>query len=39
MVADAIIGNISREATTQTGNIFADAMWVASPRPITARSQ
>ena len=25
MVADAITGNISTEATTQTGNIFADA--------------
>jgi hypothetical protein len=25
MVADAITGNISPEATTQTGNIFADA--------------
>jgi hypothetical protein len=25
MVADAITGNISPEATTQAGNIFADA--------------
>ena len=26
MVADAITGNISREATTSSGNIFAEAM-------------
>ena len=33
MVADAITGNISPEATTQTGNIFADATRGAARSP------
>jgi hypothetical protein len=27
MVTDAIIGNITPEATTQAGDIFANATW------------
>jgi hypothetical protein len=38
MVAAAIAGNISAEATTPTGNIFAEAMRGARECPLPAQS-